>query len=80
MKRPLKVFIKQLMIDIISATIGVVATFWISLVSLNYLSWALMAVEIAGVWLLIIFLINYLVYKDKMIRLYNRMKAKAMRK
>ena len=78
-KRSMSVFIKQVIVDILTACLAAVSTFWIPMLSLSYQSWILMAVEIAGIWFLITLLVNYFVYKDKLIRLYDRIKTKVIR-
>ena len=75
-KRDIKVFVKQVLIDILTASVAALATFWIPLTSVSYLSWLLLSVEIAGIWIVIIGLINTIFYKDKMFKLISRIKLK----
>ena len=72
MKRHIKIFIKQFMIDIIGATAGAAATFWLSLQSISYLSWILMAAEVAIIWLAVLTVINVIFYHDKMMKLIQK--------
>lgn len=60
------------MIDIIGATAGAAATFWLSLQSISYLSWILMAAEVAIIWLAVLTVINVIFYHDKMMKLIQK--------
>ena len=75
-KRSIKVFFKQSIVDIITAVSAALATFWIPMMSISYLSWILMAAEIAIIWIVIIVAFNIIFYKDKMAKLFFRIKIK----
>ncbi len=68
----IKNFIKQILVDILTVAAGVAATFWIKLGGVNYLSWILMAVEVAAIWVGIVLLINLLFYRKRLCDLFAR--------
>ncbi len=75
-KWPFKSFIKQILVDALTVVVAAMATFWIKLSALNYLSWVLMAVEVAGIWVLVILAINLIFYRRRVLFLIQKLKRK----
>ena len=71
-KWPLKIFIKQVVVDAICVAGGILCTFKLELQHLNYFSWVVLSVKIAVIWLLVISLVNTLFYKDKMQKICDK--------
>ena len=55
---PFKNFLKQCGIDAITVIIASLATFKIPMLSVSYVSWFLLAIEVFGIWLIISIVIN----------------------
>jgi len=79
-KWPIKNFIKQLCIDIISLIVMIFATRWIKFTTISYFSWILMAIEVAFVSGLIIFLINFIFYRQKILKIPRIVLNKVLKK
>ncbi|MCI9388625.1 MAG: sugar isomerase [Lachnospiraceae bacterium] len=73
---PFGKFIKQVIVDIVSIIVCFCATFSIRLHSLSYQSWIFMAVECSLICGTIFFLINFIVYRSKMLRFVSMIKYK----
>ena len=56
-------FFKNLTVDVLSSILMILATVWIKLGALNYLSWIFMAVKVGIICLLISLVINAIFYK-----------------
>ena len=72
---PFKQFIKQCFVDVITVLIASLATFKIPLLSISYKAWVIQAVEVFACWLVIVCIINYFFYKDKLMYIFNRIKT-----
>lgn len=69
---PFKNFVKQCGIDAITVIIASLATFKIPMLSISYTSWFLLATEVFVIWFVIIVIINFIFYKNRMIRLVDK--------
>lgn len=69
-------FIKQILIDLGTVILCWVACSVLSMKSISYTAWLFNAVEVATVWLIIMFIINLIFYRDKMLRLFSVLKWK----
>lgn len=78
-KWPIKNFIKQLFVDIITTILMYIATKWIYLNSISYLSWFLMAINIAAISAVVVVLINLVFYHDKIMKLPQILKKKGQK-
>ena len=76
---PIKNFIKQFAIDIITAIMMYTATKWIYLSSISYLSWVIMAIKIAAISAIVVALINLVFYHDKIMKLPRMLKKKGQK-
>ena len=72
-KWPFRNFLKQIVVDFLSIGVAVITSRWISIESINYLSWAIMAMKIAIVMFAVVVVINSIFYRDKIICLKNRL-------
>lgn len=79
-KGTFKSFLKQMGVDIITVLAGAAATIWITLSSVNYISWMILAVEVAIIWLLVVVGINAIFYRDKVVKLVVKMKGAVMKR
>lgn len=68
-KWPFKRFCKQVAVDVISVVSAAVATFFIELQHENYLWWVIMAVEVAAIWLAIVFAVNMIFYRPYVLKI-----------
>lgn len=66
-KWPLRNFFKQVFTDAITVAMAYFATCWIKLPSVSYLSLILMGVEVLGIMLVCVFVVNVIFYRDKML-------------
>ena len=63
-KGEIKSFVKQIVVDAITVVLMWIATMWIDMRSVSYLSWFIMALEVAGIGLLVVTVVNLLFYRD----------------
>lgn len=64
-------FLKQIATDILTAVICVFATKWIQLGAIDYLSWTVMGIKVAVIWIIGILLINFIFYREKIKKLFR---------
>ncbi len=69
-----KRFIKQTAVDIITVLAAFAATFWIKLASVDYISWIVMAIEVAAIFLAVILIINLIFYREKLAFFIKKLK------
>ncbi len=60
------VFWKQFLVDIITSLLGVSASIWISLPSISYLSWIMLAIEVASIWCIVVLAVNLIFFRVKL--------------
>lgn len=77
---PLSKFVRQIIVDIATVVLCGLCTSFISMNSVSYISWVIMAIEVAVIWLLIMAVINMLCYKDKVLKLLGVLKSRIVRK
>ena len=66
-KGEIKSFIKQIIIDTVTVALMWAATMWIDLISISYLSWFIMALEVAGISFAVVAAINLIFYRNEII-------------
>lgn len=71
MKRPLKVFIKQVVTDIVTLTLCLLFTYRIKIYSLSYIEWIKNGVFVFAIFLSVIIIVNIILYREKAIRLFR---------
>ena len=67
-------FFKQMAVDIFTVVVACTLCSFISLVGVSYVWWAMLAVEVAAVWLVVIFGINMIFYRDRVKGLLTSLK------
>ncbi len=72
-------FLKQIMVDAISVFLAVVASNWIPMTSMSYVSWIIMAVKVALLWLAVMIPINLLFYRQRVVQPAYAVKEKIMK-
>ncbi len=70
---PFRNFLKQLAADGLTVLLAGLASSWLRLGNVSYLSWVGMAFAVAGIWLAVILGINWLLYPKRLIRLWQRL-------
>lgn len=65
LNRPFTIYLRHLLIDMVTAVSCIAASSGISLGSVSYLSWALMAVKVSVICVIVCLLINFVFYRDK---------------
>ena len=76
---PIRIFVKQVFVDVLSMVIGYFATSWIKISNLNFGVWFIMAVEVFAIWFVICLLINAVFYRRYLIRLKQLIQRKIVR-
>ena len=71
-KGEMRGFFKQIAIDAITVIAMWVATIWIELFSISYLSWFAMALEVAGISVVVVFLVNIIFYRKNSLEMLRR--------
>lgn len=79
-KWPIKNFLKQLFVDIMTVTIGFFATRMIVMQGNSYLAWIVLAVEITIIWAIIAVVINLVFYRSKVLGMLRKIQGKAKKK
>lgn len=73
---PFKNFLKQCGVDAITVIIASLATFKIPMLSVSYVSWFLLAIEVFGIWLIISIVINTIFYRERVLSIFIRVKRR----
>ena len=64
---PIKSFIKQCLVDVITIIFASLATYRIPLLTTTYKSWILLAFKVFSIWFLIVIVINMIFYRDNIL-------------
>lgn len=75
-KWPIQNFIKQMLIDAITILVGYFATRHVTLGSVSYISWVIMAIKIAIIMLFVIVIINLIFYKNRLFDLAKKIRRR----
>lgn len=73
---PFKNFLKQCGVDAITVIIASLATFKIPMLSVSYVSWFLLAIEVFGIWLIISIVINTIFYRERVLSIFIGVKRR----
>ncbi len=65
-KWPIKNFIKQVAVDVLTVLVAVVLSSGFELAAVNYFQWVILAVKVGVVWLLVVAMMNVVFYREKM--------------
>ena len=71
-KWPIKNFLKQIFVDIITVLISFFAARMITMQEVSYFAWIILALKTTAVWSLIAIAINIIFYRSKMLRIIKR--------
>lgn len=63
LERRFTLFVKHILVDIVTVVCMVAATFWIKLSAVNYFAWIIMALECGGICLAVLIIINLIFYR-----------------
>ncbi len=80
MERRFREFIKQLAVDVVTVLVGVAATYWFKMSSVSYLSWILLALKVAPLWLLVSLVMNFVFYRNYVVKIFRTFKGKLFHK
>ncbi len=75
-KGEIKSFVKQIVVDVITVVLLWAATIWIDMMSVSYLSWFIMALEVAGIGIVVVLVTNLLFYRDQIFDVCKYIKSK----
>lgn len=71
-----KNFLKQVAVDIITVIVASLATCWIQLSSVTYVSWFILAFEVFAIWLVITIAVNLIFYRKNINSLLGKIRRK----
>ena len=75
-KISMKSFFKQMIVDILTVAFAGTVCSFLTLIQISYLWWAVLAVEVAGIWLMAILLINLIFYRSELKGLFVKLKKR----
>ena len=78
-KWPIRNFLKQLFVDILTVVIGFFATRMIIMQGMSYLAWIVLAVKTTIIWGIIVIVVNVIFYRSKTVGMLKRKQEKAKR-
>ncbi|MDD6994918.1 MAG: hypothetical protein SPH68_00885 [Candidatus Borkfalkiaceae bacterium] len=73
-KGEIKSFIKQIFVDIIMITLMWLATSWIKLESVTWITWIFMALKVAGISFLVVIVVNLIFYRNEFLSIIKSLK------
>lgn len=79
-KWPLKNFVKQIIVDMLTVLSGFFTTRMIVLTKVTYIGWIFLAVKTAIIWIVIVCVLNMVFYRDKMQSMIHKIGAKVKRR
>lgn len=79
-KWPFKKFMKQIVVDVLSVILAALASGWITLSSLSYVSWITMAIKVALVWIAVMVSVNLVFYRYYVLSPIRKAKEKRLRR
>ena len=75
LKWPIKCFLKQFFVDLISLVLIYKSTAWIELGDVSYFAWGIMALKVVLVAFVGLLAVNIIFYKANLIALWNKIKT-----
>mgnify|MGYP005769673339 CR=1 FL=1 len=78
-KWPFKKFIKQGAIDAISVIVASLITCQITMSSISYTAWIIMAIKVLTIWVVVVFIINLLFYRQYVLNPIHKAKRRIKR-
>lgn len=71
---PFANFLKQIAVDVITVVVCCAASRVFTMTSVSYIGWVINAIEVAAIWLVLMAVINFVLFRDKMMRLIGGLK------
>lgn len=71
---PFANFLKQIAVDVITVVVCCAVSRAFTKTSVSYVGWAINAIEVAAIWLVLMAVINFVFFRDKMMRLIGGLK------
>lgn len=79
LERRFTLFVKHILVDVVTVACMIGATFWIKLSAVNYFAWIIMALECSGICLAVSIIVNLVFYRKTFINtirlLFSRQKV-----
>ena len=66
-KWPIRKFIKQVMVDVLTAVLAAVLSVKFELAAVNYVQWVILAMKVGSVWALVVVMINIIFFREKVL-------------
>ena len=76
---PFKIFIKQIVVDLICIVVGLFLSGQFTLGATTYFAWVIMAIKVGLIWLVVVSLVNFIFYRENMIRMFGKITKKGKR-
>lgn len=76
---PIKKFVKQCSVDLITAVVAAVISIQFHLIQEEYFYWFILALETAIVWIVVILVVNRIFYKEKIEKIFEKLRLKKQR-
>ena len=76
---PIKKFVKQCSVDLITAVVATVISIQFHLIQEEYFYWFILALETAIVWSVVILVVNRIFYKEKIEKIFEKLRLKKQR-
>lgn len=73
---PLRNFIKQMLVDVLTVVIGVVTTFRCVMHEVSYVAWFILALKVFGLWCMVVIAVNAVLYRENMKNMLKHIVAK----
>lgn len=80
LKRSMKYFIYQTVVDVLIVAITILTTSWIKLTAVSYFAWILLALVVFVIAVVILLLLNLIFYRKNVVWLANNFKMKLIKK
>lgn len=80
LKRKLRHFLKHCCVDVISVILMIIATSWMQKMSGTYIEWIFKSMIVSGICFIIVYAVNYIVYKEKILKEIDRFMGRVKRK
>ena len=71
-KWPIKNFLKQIFVDILTIVVGFFATIMITMQKSSYLAWIVLVIKMAVIWVIITVVINLIFYRSKIVDMLKK--------
>lgn len=71
-KWPIKNFLKQIFVDILTIVVGFFATRMITMQKSSYFAWIVLAIKMAVIWVIITVVINLIFYRSKIVDMLKK--------